>query len=733
MAKYTNDLNINDIIIGIVSRSDYKPADHFKLFTMYKDLYGSNIKYDDFVGAVASLERGALLSVTNKGKIMLPDSSNVIRGEFRASSKGFGFVVPADAEFRHDLYIAPENTMNALNGDIVAVNILGCNPAKRDRNDNSREGKIIKIFEHKIKTVVGTLMQANSRVKKQAALYVVPDDPKLRLHITVDDGGDRGVVAPVGSKVEIEITEYPKEYPSDNFAGSIRAYGRLIRAFGDTQTLEANYSAVLYEHNIKTEFDSETLEQAALCGNDVLLPGVRLDLRNKIIFTADGEDAKDLDDAVSVEKTHDGYILGVHIADVSAYVPADSPLDREAYERGTSVYFADKVIPMLPESLSNGICSLTNGRDRYALSAFITLSDKGEILECNLCESIISTAVRGIYSELNDLISKGGDSQYTDKYRGLLSGALDTAVELYEVLESKSRSRGMLELETTEAKVLIGEDNRISDIVKRRRGIAERLVEQFMLCANEAVANWLYWQCMPCIYRVHNDPSPEKIQAFSVFAHNLGLNISPLRSKNIHSLSLQKVLDQAYERGLGGVTSFVLLRSLMKANYSAAASPHFGLAIDKYCHFTSPIRRYPDLIVHRIIKTILHGGADEETVNDYFEFTELAAKQASDAEMRAARAERDIEDLYKAVYMSDKIGETFEGVITSVLSFGLFVELDNTCEGFVPVSSLDGYFEFDENNLRLYCGYRSYALGENVDVRIEKADIITRRIEMRLV
>ncbi|MCL2518695.1 MAG: ribonuclease R [Oscillospiraceae bacterium] len=628
-------------------------------------------------------------------------NENTIKGIYRApASRGFGFVSPLEHSKKgsKDIFVKTENSMGAFHGDIVNVTL---------------EGKILEIVEHSIKTVIGTLK------KDKSGLYVVPDDPKLKFEVIAEKSN---ITAAPGMKVEIELTKYPSE-------NNPSPYGKLTRVFGDTVTLESNYNSILYENNIKLEFDPAAAEQAKSLEHAELIPIGRLDLRNKIIFTIDGEDAKDLDDAISIEKTESGYLLGVHIADVAEYVAAGSPLDFEAFERGTSVYFADQVVPMLPPEISNGICSLTSGHDCYALSAFISLSEDGDIIECNISESIISTAVRGVYSELNDILQNNGNSQYYNKYLSIIE-TLNLAVELYKILAAKSLARGMIEFDTVEAKIIIDENNNVTDIVKLQRGTTERLIEQFMLCANEAVANWLYWQSMPCIYRTHENPWPEKIRAFSIFAHNLGLDITPLRAKNIYSSCFQKLLSQAYERDLSTVVSLVLLRSFMKAKYSAVAAPHFGLAIDMYCHFTSPIRRYPDLIIHRIIKAVLHG--DIDAMEQLAAFTETAAKQSTDTEVQAVIAEREIEDLYKTAYMSGKVGEIFEGIISSVTSFGFFVELENTCEGLIPISSLDGYFEFDENSLRLYCGRKSYNLGDKVEVVIEKTNIITRRIDMRL-
>ena len=550
----------------------------------------------------------------------------------------------------------------------------------------------------------------------------MPDNKRLNFDIIIEK--DFLLDADVGDKVEVEITKYP--------TASNAGKGKIVTVFGESDSLLANYNAILHSNNIKTLFPKNVLELADSLANTPVIPDGRLDLRDKTIFTIDGKDAKDLDDAVSVEKTEDGFILGVHIADVSGYVTENSEIDKEAFVRGTSVYFADKVVPMLPKALSNGICSLNAGVDRYTLSAFMTLDKKGEILDVDIKESIINSKVRGVYSELNDVIDRGNDSPYYEKYAPVLKETLPAMLELYGILDKKSAKRGALDIETSEAKILVNEYNEPTEIIRTQRGITEMLIEQFMLCANEGVANWLSWRDMPCVYRIHESPDPEKIRGFDLFAHNLGINTSPLHSKTLHPTALRKVLSEAKDKGLDGILSKILLRSLMKAKYSSSCSPHFGLAIDKYCHFTSPIRRYPDLATHRIIKMVLKGQINEGNVGKYTAFATQAAISSSENEVKAQMAEREIEDLYKSVYMMSFIGETFKGVITGVTSFGFFVELENTCEGLVPIASLDGYYDFDERSYTLSNGQDKYYLGMEVEVCIEDVDIITRKTDMRV-
>ena len=676
--------------------------------------------YDIFFKTIAALEKDGELIFTKKGKIMATRFSGLVKGKFRASARGFGFVTPDNAVVRErDIFISRNNTLDAIEGDVVLVSVN--KPKYKVSGSNNDEGKILKVISHTTKTLTGTLLISRGKKKQRPFFYVVPDNKKFNFDVMIESGCL--LDAEVGDKVEVELTRYP--------SAKYYAKGVVKTVFGESDSLLANYNAVLHYHNIKTLFPKEVLDEADALAESPITPEERLDLRDKVIFTIDGKDAKDLDDAISVEKTDDGFVLGVHIADVSHYVTEKSSLDEEAFARGTSVYFADKVVPMLPKALSNGICSLNGGVDRYALSAFVTLSKHGDIESVELKESIINSKVRGVYSELNDFVEKRKTSEYYSKYAHV-ENEIDVMLELYHILDKKSSSRGALDIETTEAKIIVNEYNEPTEIIKIERGITEMLIEQFMLCANEGVASWLSWQEMPCVYRIHENPDPEKIKSFEIFAHNLGLNTSPLHTKTLHPTALRKVMAEAKEKGLDGVLSKILLRSLMKAKYSSVCSGHFGLAIEKYCHFTSPIRRYPDLATHRIIKKLLKGEIDHTNISRYNAFATQAAINSSENEIKAQMAERDIEDLYKTVFMLDYVGETFKGIITSVTSFGFFVELDNTCEGLVPISSLDGYYDFDERSYSLTNGTNRYSLGQEVEVVVDDVDIITRKVDMRL-
>ncbi len=648
-------------------------------------------------------------------------AADSILGEFSASTRGFGFVHPFpeyEKGFKKDIFISFADSMGAVHSDIVE-----CVVTQR-REDGKCDGKIIRIIERGTKTIIGTLCAIRDKNSSAETYAVEPDNKKYNFLVYTDNYSAVGALP--GDKVEAEITEYPDERHD--------ALGKITRVFGDAESTEANYEAILREHGIKTVYDRAAAAEADALSKESISPEGRLDLRDEMIFTIDGEDAKDLDDAISLKTNADGgYTLGVHIADVSEYVKAGSALDKEAIERGTSVYFADRVVAMLPKSLSNGICSLNSGCDRYALSAFITLSSDGKILGCDIKKSIIRSCVRGVYSEVNDIFANGQKSRYFDKYSMLFPDILPNMQKLYHILYENSRRRGAIELETSESKIIVDENNRPVDIIRRERGDSEKMIEQFMLCANEAVATWLYYLDMPCVYRIHEEPSEEKLRALRVFAYNLGLDISVISAKAIHPHSMQALLDEAKEKGVSDVLSTVMLRSMMKARYSENCSPHFGLAIDKYCHFTSPIRRYPDLATHRIIKYILDGKINERKQERLRLFASRAAAESSENERRAMMAERDIEDLYKCVYMSGRIGEKYTGRISSLTSFGIFVELENSCEGLIPVNTLDGYFTFNERSMTLNSTRKTYKLGDQIKVKIKDTDIITRRIYMSIV
>ncbi len=727
---------ITELVRKSVASELYTPMD-MREMTAFLSLETS--EYDTFAAAVDELIRTGEICETKRGKLITVSSSGHIIGIYRATTRGFGFVLQDDG----DIFISRDNSHGAMNGDRVMISLIkDIKKASRGQGEH-REGAVIRIIERAITEVVGTLKIVRQSAPKakvgkgkgkgkkapvkspKTSIYVYPDDAKLSLRLNIPTAQVCG--ASDGDKVLARITRYP------DTSGDSGAVGRVLRVFGPTDSRAANYQAILFANGIKTRFDDATLAEARAIKGGCELVG-RRDFRDKTIFTIDGADAKDFDDAISIERDGDGYILGVHIADVSHYVKAGSPLDDEAFRRGTSIYFTDKVVPMLPEELSNGVCSLNRDDDKYTLSVLIRFDSNANVIDSEFCEADISSKMRGVYHEINDSLKLGEKSEFYKKYAFLLDETLPTMLELYEKLLKKSRERGSLELETAESVILLDDDGVPVEIVPRERGVSERMIEQFMLAANEAAAGWLTSMALPCVFRIHEEPSSEKVQTFAEFIHNLGLDAKPLRRRKILSSSYRDVAIEAAEKGLSSVVTPIMLRSLMKAKYSSVAEPHFGLGCELYCHFTSPIRRYPDLAVHRIIKAALHGEIDSENLAKYEMFAKGAAEISTENELRALNAERDIEDLYKVLFMEDKIGEKYEGIISSVTSFGFFVELENTCEGLVRIDSLRGWYEFNEKSRRLI-GDRGemFCLGQRVRVRVEDCDIITRKVEFSLI
>ena len=638
---------------------------------------------------------------------------HIITGVFSSSKSGFGFVT-ADEEYREicerDIFIPEDKTLGAIDGDRVEA-VFHFYTSRF--GENKTEGRIRKIIEYGRRSIIGTLTvtrpERRGSRRFPARYLIIPDDQRLALTPEVREISG----AEVGDKVEALIVR--------------EQYGKIvcdvIRSFGAADSKNANYEAILAECEIPTEFSQAELKEAE---DMAALPLTDTDRvrRSEIIFTIDGEGAKDLDDAVSLKKTTSGWLLGVHIADVSSYVREKSALDRAVMARGTSVYFTDKVVPMLPTALSNGACSLNAGEEKYALSAIISLDKDGEIKGVKIEPSIIKSRVRGVYSEVNRIFEGTADGIITKKYKEVIP-TLNKMRELYLLLLEKSKKRGSMELESSEAEIILDESGNPTDIVKRERGDAERLIEQFMLTANEAVARLLSEKQIPCVYRVHENPPPEKLADFLNYMHNLGFDTSVISREKAEPSDFSELLDLAREKELILPVSYTMLRAMSKAKYSDRRQRHFGLSLDYYCHFTSPIRRLSDLATHRIIHRVLIEGKRAE---GYAKYAYRAAAAATEAELRAVNAERRIENLYKVIYMSDRIGEEFFAVITSVTSFGFFAELDNTCEGLVPLEDLYGFFIFDEKNLTIRSRDTVYRIGDTVRVRLEEADIIRGKL-----
>lgn len=639
----------------------------------------------------------------------------VISGIFSSTKSGFGFVTPSE-EYRDialdkDVFIPEHKTFGAIDGDTVEAVFHFYTSS---RGETKTEGRITRVISYGRKTVIGTVRKINSERRGSRRFperyILIADDSSV--NITPEICELSGAVS--GDKVEALLRRNK---------GDSHITADVVRVFGEAHSRGANYEAILAECEIPVEFSSAELAEAEGLAKAEISDEGRV-RRSEIIFTIDGAGAKDLDDAVSLRKTSGGWLLGVHIADVSHYVREKSLLDRAVMTRGTSVYFTDKVVPMLPPSLSNGACSLNAGEDKYALSAIISLDKEGNIKDAKIEKSIIRSRVRGVYSEVNRIFDGTADTEIKRKYKEVMPTLIKMR-ELYLLLYKKSKKRGSMELMSSEAEIILDKSGNPTEIIKAERGDAEKLIEQFMLTANEAVARLLYEKKIPCVYRVHENPPPDKLESFLLYMHNLGFDTSVVSREKTEPSDFSALLSAAEEKGLLFPVSYTMVRAMAKAKYSSERSRHFGLALDCYCHFTSPIRRLSDLATHRIIHKTLFEGKEPRL---YAKYAYRAAAAATETELRAIEAERRIENLYKTIYMSDKIGESFDATVISVASFGFFVELDNTVEGLVPIEDLFGYFVYDEKTMTVRSREQSYKIGDRVSVRLEEADVIRGKL-----
>ncbi len=631
-------------------------------------------------------------------------------GTFISHAKGFGFVsVEEEAE---DIFIGEQDTGGAFLGDTVRVELKGKSGGKR------REGLVTEILAHGITEVVGTFE------KSKNFGFVVPDNQRITSDIFIPLERSGGAVT--GHKVVAEITDYGK--------GRKNPEGRIAEILGHSSDPGADIRSMVRAYQLPEEFSQRELNQAERVAKPVSegdLEG-RLDLREELCVTIDGEDAKDLDDAVSVRRDGETYILSVHIADVANYVQENSALDRAAFERGTSVYLVDRVIPMLPRALSNGICSLNEGEDRLALSCIMTFDSRGKLLGHSLAETVIRVKKRLSYPLVEELL-KGAWEETSREYRELLP-MLEEMRELSRLLRSRRRKRGAIDFDFPETKIILDESGHPAEIRPCERNTATRLIEDFMLAANETVAANYFWQAQPFLYRIHENPDKDQMKKLGVFIQNFGYSLH-LGGDEIHPGEVQKLLDKIAGTPEEALLSRLTLRSMKQAKYSTDCAGHFGLAAQYYCHFTSPIRRYPDLQIHRIIKENLRGRLKEERVEHYAAILDKAAKHSSETERRADEIERETEKLKKTEYMENHIGEMYEGVISGITNYGMYVELPNTVEGLVHVHSLeDDFYEYREGDYELR-GERTgktYRLGQRVRIQVKAADRLCRTIDFSL-
>lgn len=636
-------------------------------------------------------------------------------GKLMCSARGgFGFVRP-DEEGAQDIFVAAENLGGAYDGDRVLVRI-----DKKDNSYGHSEGHVTAVIERGNETLVGVISGIKNKTYR-----LVPDRRSFFSQVRISPAKLGG--AAVGDRVIVRIDEYNKKG---------KPVGEVITVLGRADSAESCLNGIISENGIRARFPKPVTDEAEKVPESVSKSAIRgrEDLRSMKIFTIDGDDSKDFDDAVSLETLDNGNcLLGVHIADVSHYVKEGSELDKEALKRATSVYMPHKVIPMLPKKLSNGICSLNPGTDRLTFTVFMEIDKDGKIVSHRLVKSVIHSCERLTYNNVNKLLD--GDTRLRERYSEIVP-VLEAMDRLSDKLASLRSERGAIDFDFPETKVICGEDAQPREIAVADRGRSQRMIESFMLAANETVAEDAYWAELPFVYRVHEPPSADKLTAFNEFIKNFGYSLrGKLDPDTIHPKDLQRIAEQAKGTPEELMISTVMLRSLMKAGYRDTNSGHFGLAARYYCHFTSPIRRYPDLMIHRILSEYIDGGIDDSEHNRLVPIVREAAEQSSEREIAAEKAERDAEDLLKTVYMQAYLGESFDAVISSVTSFGIFAMMNNSCEGLIRCETMTAdYFEFDESR-RILTGKRTgkvYKIGDRIRVTVAGCSVLLRQIDLVL-
>jgi len=641
------------------------------------------------------------------------EDDTILTGTFIANARGFGFVEVEGRE--RDLFIPADDTGGAIHQDVVEVAV---HPGSGQQDGRREEAKVIRVLSHGLTRLVGTYEASKTFG------FVVPDDDKIPFDVFVDAKYSAGAVN--GHKVVVRLMDYGRAGKSPE--------GKIVEILGHRNDPGVDILSIVRGYELPTEFTEKVLNQAARVAKDVSEADMagRLDLRGVQMVTIDGEDAKDLDDAVSLTVEDGLYHLGVHIADVTNYVQENSALDREALKRGTSVYLADRVIPMLPHALSNGICSLNAGQDRLALSCLMTIDGKGEVVDHQIVETVINVDRRMSYTNVKAIL-EDGDERVTEEYRELVP-MFRQMETLAALLRERRHKRGSIDFDFPECKMELDEDGYPLEIKAYERNVATKLIEDFMLIANETVAEHYFWLEAPFVYRTHGTPEPEKIRKLGLFIRNFGYGLKTTQEE-IHPKELQKLIEKIEGTEEEALISRLTLRSMRQAKYTVECSGHFGLACSYYCHFTSPIRRYPDLQIHRIIKDDLRGRLQEEKAAHYRQILPEVAKQSSEKERRADEAERETEKLKKAEYMEEHWGEVFEGAISGITSYGIYVELPNTVEGLVHISMLPGdYYYYDEDAYEMVGSNtgRKFQLGNRVRVRVKNIDKRNRTIDFVL-
>ena len=699
---------MKDDIINILKNSD-------KALTIYELQEKLDLHDVDEIKKLSDelrvLEEEVVIYCSNKGRYMMLEDSHLRKGTLRANKKGFGFVEIENME--DDVYIAPENMNGAIHDDIVLVEITS------KMNLDRLEGRILKVIKRQVERYIGEI-NFDSKGKGHITL----DDSKIKLNIEVAKEDSLNAVD--GHKVVVELLK--------KLNNNLRYSGKVVEIIGHKNDPGVDILSIVYKYKINTEFPVDVKEEVKTLPmevRDIDMIG-RRDLRNMEIFTIDGDDTKDIDDAISIEKMSNGhYKLGVHIADVSYYVKEGSPLDNEAMERGTSVYLVDRVIPMLPHELSNGICSLNPNVDRLAISCVMEFDHDGRQLDYEIFPSVIRSRIQMTYKKVNSILEDNNISEGYEPYEQ----SLRLMAELADILRKMKVKRGYIDFEVDEPKILVDENCKPTEIILRDRGTGEKLIEDFMIAANECVATHIYFMSLPFIYRVHEVPKEEKLRSYLSFVGSLGYQV-PGDLKDTSPKTVQRIIKYLEDKPEFKILSSLLLRSMQKAVYRPENLGHYGLASQCYTHFTSPIRRYPDTTVHRLLRTYLFNKElDMGTIRKWEQKLVYISEHSSDRERASVDCEREVEDMKMAEYMEDHIGEEYEGMISSVTSFGMFIELDNLIEGLVPLRDMKDFFHYDEEHMTL-TGERShvkYTIGERVLVKVVRASKEEKTIDFEII
>ncbi|MGN0325420.1 MAG: ribonuclease R [Lachnospiraceae bacterium] len=672
---------------------------------------------DDLKTVLMELLAENKIQISKRGKYT-KGSRVMITGTFIGNSRGFGFVELDEKEKNpslEDIFIPEDKTGGAMHQDKVEIELL----RKPHGKEKRQEGQVVRIIERGARQIVGIYQKSRNYG------FVVPDNQKFFDDIFIPVEASRGAVD--GHKVVVEITKYAQNGKSPE--------GKIVEILGHLNDPGVDILSIVKGYELPMEFPEKVLNQAERVPLEISEADMdgRRDLRSWQMVTIDGEDAKDLDDAVSLSIEGDEYVLGVHIADVSNYVQEKSALDREALLRGTSVYLVDRVIPMLPHRLSNGICSLNAGEDRLAMSCIMRINKAGEVIDHEIVESVIHVDRRMSYTIVREILEEP-QSEYRVTYQELVP-MFERMYELSKLLRSKRKQRGSIDFDLPEAKILLDQSGKPIDVKPYEANCATRLIEDFMLIANETVASHMFWQEIPFLYRVHETPDADKIDGLTALLQGFGYHLKGDKGE-IHPKEIQKLLASLEGRTEENLITRLTLRSMKQAKYSTECLGHFGLACKEYCHFTSPIRRYPDLQIHRILKDEIRGRLNEKKQAHYANLLDMVALQCSKLERRAEEAERETEKLKKAEYMEDRIGEIYDGVISGVTAWGLYVELENTIEGLVHISKMTGDFYVYNAARWELIGQgtgKKYRLGEKVQVQVNSVDKILKTIDFVLV